>query len=269
MEVKIVDGVGEILRATAAGVVMPRYAALEPGDVAMKGANDPVTIADREAEAMLGRALHLLLPHARIVGEEACAANPALLNDLDQGTVWIVDPIDGTANFAAGRPPFAMMVALLERGEVIASWIFDPLGDRLAVAERGAGAWIDGKRLRNNAVTCRVGELKGIVSGASLPPSRQGLVDRISAAVGSVEQTARCAGHEYPLVATGARHFALYWRTLVWDHAPGALLLSEAGGSAVYLDGSPYDPCQSKTGLILTRDQSIADMMLGLIAEKS
>ena len=258
MKHHIFDRVGEILRSTATAAVMPRFAALEPGDIVMKAANDPVTIADREAEAMIGRALQLLLPHARIIGEEACAASPALLNDIGDGTVWIVDPIDGTANFAAGRAPFAMMVALLERGEVIGSWILDPLGDRLAVAQRGGGAWLEGERLGTGPSPCRLGELSGIVSEAFLPPAKQGIVDRIRAAVGSTEPTARCAGHEYPLVATGARHFALYWRTLVWDHAPGALLLTEAGGTVMHLDGTPYHPSRSKTGLLLAHDASIS-----------
>ena len=266
VERHVFDQVGELLRSTAAAVVMPRFAALEPGDVAMKGANDPVTIADREAEAMIGVGLQSLLPHARIVGEEACAANPALVDDLDQGTVWIVDPIDGTANFAAARAPFAMMVALLERGEPIGSWILDPLRDRLAVAQCGGGAWIDGERVRSGPSSPPLDQLRGIVSEAFLPPDRQDLIDRIRAGVGSVEPTARCAGHEYPLVASGARHFALYWRTLVWDHAPGALFLTEAGGAVAHLDGTPYHPCRPRSGLLLAHYPSIMRELIGLVA---
>jgi fructose-1,6-bisphosphatase/inositol monophosphatase family enzyme len=248
---------------------MPRFTALGPGDIVMKGANDPVTIADREAEAMIGRELRLLLPHARIVGEEACSANPALLEKLGEGTVWIVDPIDGTANFAAGRPPFAMMVALLEQGELVGSWILDPLSDRLAVAERGGGAWMDGKRLTASAAPTALEGLSGIVSEAFVPAGERHVIERLRAAAGSVQQTARCAGHEYPLVAAGERHFILYWRTLVWDHAPGALLLTEAGGSATYFDGSPYDPCRSQTGLLLAHNPFISRALLDFIAQQS
>jgi fructose-1,6-bisphosphatase/inositol monophosphatase family enzyme len=265
----MMDRVGEILRATAQAVVMPRFAALGPGDIVMKGVNDPVTIADGEAEAMIGRELRLLLPHARIVGEEACSANPALLEKLGEGTVWIVDPIDGTANFAAGRPPFAMMVALLEQGELVGSWILDPLSDRLAVAERGGGAWMDGKRLTASAAPTALEGLSGIVSEAFVPAGERHVIERLRAAAGSVQQTARCAGHEYPLVAAGERHFILYWRTLVWDHAPGALLLTEAGGSATYLDGSPYDPCRSQTGLLLAHNSLISRALLDVIAQQS
>lgn len=266
MDVTIVEGVSEALRAIAATVVMPRFAALEPGDVVMKAANDPVTVADREAEVKIGRALHLLMPHARIVGEEACAADPTLLNDLGEGMVWVVDPIDGTANFAAGRAPFAMMIALLDRGELVASWILDPLTDRLAVAQRGGGAWIDGERLRCDPSLPARDQLRGIVSEAFLPADQRPTIDQLRAVAGLVEPTARCAGHEYPLVATGARHFALYWRTLVWDHAPGALLLSEAGGALTYLDGARYCPTSNRSGLLLAHNPLLSNMLLAAVS---
>lgn len=269
MKLDVFDHVGEILRSTAAIEVMPRYAALKPEDIVMKAADDPVTTADREAEIRIGRALSLLLPHARIVGEEACATNPALLENLGDGSVWIVDPIDGTANFASGRSQFAMMIALLEAGELIGSWILEPLTDRLIVAQRGAGAWINGTRMQADVRLPSLSDINGIVSHAFLPAEKRFVIDLINAASGEVVPTVRCAGHEYPLVASGARHFALYWRTLVWDHAPGALILAEAGGCAAYLDGSPYDPCQSRAGLLLAHNAAISSYLLQAVGHHS
>ena len=269
MELKILERVGEVLRAAAETVVLPRYSARQSCEAEMKAGDEPVTAADREAEAMIGRALRSLLPQARVVGEEACAADSSLLKAIGEGTVWIVDPIDGTANFAAGRPPFAMMVALLKKGEIIGSWILDPLSNRLAVAERGGGAWIDGRRVRTSIEPIRIKDLQGIISDAFVPAERQELVDDLGTMVGLVCPTARCAGHEYPLVATGARHFALYWRTLVWDHAPGVLLLTEAGGSVTHLDGIPYDPAMPRTGLLLAHNPAIAESLLELMRANS
>lgn len=269
MESKILDSVSDLLREVAAAVVMPRFAALQPGETEMKAAGEPVTIADREAEAMIGRALELLLPQARIVGEEACGAAPQLLDDLDQGMVWIIDPIDGTANFTAGRSPFAMMVALLRDGEIIASWILDPLHDRLATAVKGGGAWIDGQRVRTSTSFTDLSSLCGIVSEAFLPAERRGLIAAVRASVGSVAATARCAGHEYPLVATGERDFAIYWRTLVWDHAPGALLLTEAGGAVTHLDGAAYQPARPRPGLLLARNCLISKALLAAMEQEA
>ena len=247
----LTDEVSKILRDVAHTVVMPRFMALEPGEIEMKAPNEPVTIADREAEARISASLIDLLPGSRVVGEEACSADPALLASLGQGLVWIVDPIDGTANFAAGRAPFAMMIVLMRDGDLIASWILDPLADRLAVAELGGGAWIGGERVCAKRSPLEPGQWHGIVSRAFLPAPQQGVVDALLASVGRIDPTACCAGHEYPLVATGERDFALYWRTLVWDHAPGALLLSEAGGCVIHLDSARYDPLAPRSGLFV------------------
>lgn len=256
---------GNILRLAASKIVMRHYASLTPCDIALKGPNDPVTIADHEAEALISRELMRLRPDARVVGEEAATANPALLERMAEGTVWVVDPIDGTANFAAGKPPFAMMIALLEKGELVGSWILDPLNDRLAMAQRGAGAWLDGVRLRCDTALPPHDDLTGIVSQAFQPVDKQFIADRLRRSAGTVVPTARCAGHEYPLVANGTRHFALFWRTLIWDHAPGVLLLTEAGGSAKYLDRRPYDPCRSQTGLLLSHNALIAQFLLDAV----
>lgn len=264
----MIDAVSHVLREVSAQIVVPRFAALAPHELELKAPDEFVTIADREAEVAIGRAVTALMPGSRVIGEEACAADPGLLGHLGDGVVWLIDPIDGTANFAAGRPPFAMMVALLRDGQVVASWIYDPLNDRLAVAELGSGAWINGKRLNAERSRREIGELDGIVSGAFVPAGGEGLLDTIRSAVHSVQPTARCAGHEYPLVAAGARHFALYWRTLAWDHAPGALLLTEAGGTVTYLDGTPYRPCHSQAGLLLAHDPTTSRLLLDLVRDR-
>lgn len=269
MKVNVLEDVGDMLRTTATTVVMPRFTVLQAGEIELKSANEPVTVADREAETAIGNSLRSILPNARVIGEEACHADPTLLNNLGDGLVWIIDPIDGTANFAAGRPPFAMMVALLQDGETIGSWILDPLSGRLAVAEKGGGAWIDGQRIRTSSEPSDLGNLEGIVSGAFIPSDHLGLPDKLREAVRLVHPTVRCAGHEYPQVVTGSRQFALYWRTLVWDHAPGALLLTEAGGSVTHLDGSPYLPMRPMTGLLLAHNPLIARALLGVVQAKA
>lgn len=260
----MIDRVGLILREVSAIVVMPHFATLLPHETDMKPGNEPVTIADRDAETLITRELLSLIPGSRVIGEEACSTNPALLDGLNEGTAWIVDPIDGTANFAAGRSPFAMMVPLMREFELIGSWIYDPLGDRLAAAELGGGAWIGDKRIRARASSTQPGQWFGIVSRACLPKGQGELVEALSAAVGRIDPTARCAGYEYPLVATGKRDFALYWRTLVWDHAPRALLLSESGGCVIHLDGVLYDPLVSRSGLFVAHDAGVAKTLLKL-----
>lgn len=263
----MMESVGALLRLTADTVVMPRFAKLQPDDTEFKSVGEPVTIADREAEAMIGRALLHLLPQARIVGEEACATDPSLIENLDKGYVWIIDPIDGTANFAAGRAPFALMVALISNGETIGSWILDPLSGRLCVAELGSGAWIVSERVQTSTALTDLASLHGILSESFVPAGGQRLIDKVRRAVGRADKTARCAGHEYPLVASGARQFALYWRTLAWDHLPGALFLTEAGGTVSHLDGTNYRPASRQSGLLLAHNSLVHSKLLSLIKD--
>ncbi len=251
------DAIGAVLRAAAAEAVMPRFQRLADADIEEKAPGDLVTIADREAEAIIARGLAAIRPDARFVGEEACARDPSLLRDLDRGAVWIVDPIDGTGNYAAGRRPFALMAALVEHGETIASCILDPVDDRLAAAERGAGAYLDGVRLAQVTGSPGLPGLSGIVSSFAQPPAFEDRIARLTGMVGEAVETRRCAGDEYPLVAAGARHFALYWRTLVWDHAPGVLFLQEAGGVAARHDGTRYRPADPSGAIILAQNAEI------------
>lgn len=260
----LIEDVSSLLNEVGSTIIRPRFRRLRDVDIDEKAPADPVTIADREAEQAIASRLVQLVPGSRVIGEEACSLEPRLLERLDIGAVWIVDPIDGTANFVAGTGPCATMVALLQDGEIVMSWIHDPIGGAMAFAERGAGAWLDGVRLDAPAAPPGGEGLAGIVSRFSLPEHREPFVQRIEGAAASITPTRRCAGAEYPQVAAGLCDFALYWRTLIWDHAPGALLLREAGGVVRRLDGSDYRPGEQKAGLLLARSPEIADRLLAL-----
>ncbi len=160
--------------------------------------------------------------------------------------VWLLDPIDGTANFAAGKPIFAIMVALVRNGETVMGWIHDPVSQRTASAALGEGAWRDGERLN-------------VAASTGSPARRLGnrrLVRRLGERAALVDEVFeyRCAGYEYTLLASGGAQFALYNRLHPWDHAPGHLLHREAGGFSARLDGTPYLPRDATPGLLLAPD---------------
>jgi fructose-1,6-bisphosphatase/inositol monophosphatase family enzyme len=259
------DAIAVVLREAAATAVMPRFQRLAAEEIEEKSPGDLVTSADREAERIIALGLSAIRPDARVVGEEACARDPSLLENLASGSVWIVDPIDGTGNYAAGRAPFALMAALIEEGEIVASCILDPLEDRLAAAERGAGAWLNGTRIVPATASPGLAAMTGIVSSFSRPQTMESRVAALGHLVAEVAPTRRCAGDEYPLVATGGRHFALYWRTLVWDHAPGVLFLEEAGGRAARVDGGRYRVGDPGEGILLAQTPAIWDEVAGAI----
>ena len=123
--------VAALLRAAARTEILPRFRQLGAGAVRAKsGPLDLVTDADEAAERRIAAGLAALFPGCAVVGEEAATADPALLRRLDGAELaFVVDPVDGTANFAAGVPVFGCMAAALVRGEIVAAWIHDPIGD--------------------------------------------------------------------------------------------------------------------------------------------
>lgn len=239
--------VAELLKKVARTVVMPFYQSLAANQIETKTGDDPVTVADRLAEEMLERELGTIIPGLPVVGEEAAFADPTVMERLADDC-WIVDPIDGTRNFAAGKPPFAIMLALASRGEAQSGWIYDPVRDRLLVAHRGRGAFCDGIRIASRASSRGPSNLAAMTS--FMAPDKRALFEKeIMPHYGHAEAPG-CSAEQYPLVAFGEHDLAIYERTLAWDHAAGALFLNEAGGRAARLDGRPYRVDDDRKGMI-------------------
>lgn len=253
----VLDHVLPLLAEASERAVMPRFRQLREGEVIEKAKDEIVTVADREAEVLIERGLLALWPGSRVVGEEACAANPALLHGLDRGTVWLVDPLDGTANFVAGRPVFAVTASLVIEGEAIGAWVLNPVSGERWRAQRGSGCFRDGQRMRVPDVAVPVERARGAVLTRFLPA---GLKQRVEAELGRVGEAlpgARCAGVEYPAMVTGEQQFAMFYRTLPWDHVPGTLLLQEAGGHVARYDGSAYRAGDGGVGLLSAVDETL------------
>ncbi|MER7419978.1 inositol monophosphatase family protein [Micromonospora peucetia] len=254
----LLDDVGGLLRETADQVVLPLFRKLDDADISEKAPGELVTVADRRAEEMISAALRRLRPGSVVVGEEAVADDPALLEHLHgSGDVWLVDPVDGTSNFAAGRQPFALMVALLTDGEPAAAWVLDPLAGTLAVARSGERTWLDGQPLWTGDRTPALGALRGAAMSHALPSAWRTLVEAGGGRLGELLPGLHCAGREYLDVLTGDQDFVLFWRTLPWDHAPGSLLVRAAGGVARRFDGTDYRPADGGHGLLVAASEQI------------
>jgi fructose-1,6-bisphosphatase/inositol monophosphatase family enzyme len=259
--------VGEAIQEVAAEVVLPRFQALAEGEVSEKGPGDLVTVADLEAEQALTQFLSDHLPGSVVVGEEAVAADPTVLATAkSHDRVWVIDPIDGTGNFVAGSPYFAVMVALVEHGRTTASWIHHPVPNRLFAAQRGAGAEVDGRLLVRPPAPAEIGDLRATVVTRLLDEQTAARVETRAAAFGSLSANRMAAGIQYPRVAEGDLDVVLYWRTLVWDQAAGSLLLEEAGGRVARLDGSDNEPWSDLTGLVLAADHATHNRATTLLA---
>ena len=259
--------VGDVIRDVATEVVMPRFRALAEGDVTEKGPGDLVTVADLEAEQALTRFLLAHLPGSVVVGEEGVAADASVLTDApSHDRVWVIDPIDGTANFVAGSPDFAVMVALVEHGRTTASWIYHPVSGRMFTAQRGAGAEVDGRALVRPTAPVELGDLRATMVTGMLDEQTASRVEARASTFGSLVPNRMSAGIQYPRVAEGELDVVLYWRTLVWDHAAGTLLVEEAGGRVARLDGSDYEPWSDRDGLVLAADAATHARAIELLA---
>ena len=237
------DKVAEAIREVAAEEILPRFRNLADEEVRVKHhAQDLVTTADVEAEKRLSDALRALVPGSVVVGEEACEEDPGLLGALaDPEPCWVVDPVDGTLNFAEGRDRFCVIVAFCQGGETRAGWVFDPVRNVLAQVMAGEGAWIGERRLRT-AAPVPVSDMAGSL-GRTLGRRVTEMRMRGEDAPARIERQ-RCTGLDWVDLATGRLHFAHYAHRLKpWDHAAGVLMHAEVGGHAALLpEGKGYRP---------------------------
>lgn len=263
-----IEAVGALMRTVSAEEVMPRFRSLGSGDVREKAPGDLVTVADLASERRFAAELPALMPGSVVVGEEGADADPSILGALaGDGPAWLVDPVDGTANFAAGRECFALIVAYVVGGDTRAGWLLDPIGDRLVTAVAGEGAWTDGRRLE-------IAPAKPVSAMIGSAPRR--VRRRIEAHGGpdGVEVPEhllqyRCTGREYMDMALGELDFARYGRRLKpWDHAAGLLVHREAGGfSAIDNADTTYRPAGGilSGALLATPDRASWQALSGLL----
>ena len=223
-----------IQAARAAGRILDRWFG-RAGPVRLKGPRDPVTRADGASERVIRRLLGRRFPAIGFVGEES-------------GTVttgpdgrWIVDPLDGTVAFVAGLPSFGVSIALERRGRLETGVMLFPRLRELFVAERGRGAWLNGRRLH----VSRTGEMARCVVSLWHDPGlwrdarMRGRVARVGREVRSVAMFGAC----FSLAYVAAGRLDAYWERQAhpWDVAAGALLVREAGGRVTGGAGQRFD----------------------------
>ncbi|MER8521118.1 MULTISPECIES: inositol monophosphatase [unclassified Mesorhizobium] len=255
-----IDWLADLLSEAAVAEIMPRFRRLSEGDVRRKtSAADLVTEADVNAERLITARLRQRYPHAMIVGEEACSDDPTLLDGLgDAELAFVIDPVDGTFNFASGVPLFGVMLGVVIKGETVAGIIHDPVGKDWLIGVSGAGSHIrhahgDLEKV-HVAKPAPMSEMTGAVSWHYVPePDRSRLARNQTKSLSQFNY--RCAAHEYRLLASGHGHFVVYNKLMPWDHLAGVLIHAEAGGHAARFDGSAYLPSHVGGGLLVAPDR--------------
>ncbi|MCA1783214.1 MAG: inositol monophosphatase [Dermatophilaceae bacterium] len=251
------DEVLTLLQDVAAELITPRFRALAKHHISEKTPGSLVTIADHEAEVAITQALTAAYPEAVVLGEEAYEADPSVMDRYSQAEhAFTVDPVDGTRNFVHGSPDHAVMVAETRGAEIIRAWIWQPEHRLAWVAERGSGTWCNGERVQTQPV-----QDGAVANGAT---SLRSLRKR---GLGGLPLHASwfCCGVDYPRLIEGKVDFLLYKHSYPWDHAPGALLVAEAGGRVGQFDGADYDPRSTRPGIVVASDPATFDTVTGLL----
>ena len=202
--------------------------------VAFKGRGNVVTDVDTEVEAALSDFLRREYPDMGFLGEET-AGSPE-----DDGFVWIVDPLDGTRNYASGIPFYSIVVALAADGEPVVGVNYDPAREEMFVAEKGRGAWLNGARLEVSSRTA----LEDSIIGLDLSYSEYGGANGLDVlrAIWPDMQTARIMGSAalgLSYAAAGRTDLYFHHGLEPWDQAAGLLLVREAGGIVTDRTGAP------------------------------
>ncbi|MEP2920544.1 MAG: inositol monophosphatase [Sulfitobacter sp.] len=249
-----------IVRRAARTEIMPRFRRLSDGDIRTKSrADDLVTEADTRAEAMITRALQIAFPSALVIGEEAVAEKPAALAGIkDAQLAFVIDPVDGTWNFAHGLPMFGVIIAATRYGTPVFGLIYDPVADDWAIADeemtpqlqRPLGA---AKELKAAAAK-PLEEMSGIIPLHLFPKDKQAALAATFPDFGRVN-TLRCSAHEYRMLAQGHIDFSLTALLHPWDHAAGALIAQRAGAHVEMLDGGDYTATRHDGHLLIAPDK--------------
>lgn len=211
------------------------FGEVENLQVSRKGPGDFVSAADRRAEDILRRELGRSRPSFGFLLEESGAVGAE-----DAELRWIVDPLDGTSNFLHGLPHFAISIGLERRGELVAGVVYDPIKDELFAAEKGAGAYLNDRRLR---VSSR-GDLASSMIATGIPvldwagreEGYMAQLDKVSAEVAGIRRFGTAA-LDFAYVAAGRYEGFWEYGLKPWDMAAGIVLVREAGGLVGRLDG--------------------------------
>lgn len=232
-------------------------------EVSHKGPIDLVTEVDLASEALITNLISTHYPRHAVLAEEEGASGAGAGAEYR----WLVDPLDGTTNYAHGYPCFCVSIAVERNGEVIVGVVYDPTRDELFVAERGSGATLNNRRIGVSGTAPLASSL--LVTGFPYSISEEKFTNldhfHDFCLYGQAVRRDGSAALDLCYVASG--RFDGFWELALkpWDTAAGALIVAEAGGQVTKFDGSPFD---IQTPECLASNGRIHDEMIAVLARR-
>ena len=261
-----------LVRRAAKSEIMPRFQNLSSVDIMTKSREDDlVTEADLASEAMISRGLARLFPSALILGEEAVAKNAKLRTVMaEHEFAFVIDPIDGTWNYAKGIPLFGVILSVLRFGTPIFGLLYDPIMDDYIVADETDAATslarANGRshNLRTSSVIAPE-KMNGYIHFGLMPKEDQAKLAHVLPQFLRTTSL-RCSCHEYRILAQGHVEFILSSTLNPWDHAAGILACQKAGGVAAFIgDRAAYNAKQTTGYLLCASSQEAWDVVARIV----
>jgi myo-inositol-1(or 4)-monophosphatase len=243
---------------TAGGIIRELYR--KPHDIRMKGDIDLVTEADIAAETAIVASLNEDAPGMRILAEESHSEEEG----TDRGTLWVIDPLDGTTNFAHGIPIFAVSIALMENGQPRIGIVYCPMQDELFCAGLGAGAWLNGEPISVTETDFLLQSLLATGFPYDIHTYLSDITRRIKTILPKVRDIRRMGAAAVDLAYVACGRLDGFWEYGLkpWDTAAGCLLVEEAGGRVTDFMGQPFSPFKKE---ILASNGRLHPLLLELV----
>lgn len=279
-EYAFIQAVKSAMTDVSADELMPHFKNLNSADITQKSDDSVVTIADKACEIELLKRLNNILPDAAILGEESYEQDPSIKDNIHKkGYCWVVDPLDGTHNFARGDERFGMIIALLKEGKPVAGFLYCPTTQEMFYTVKGRGVFDINdtpilpfkkrKDLRKRQKKSMHGFSNYIYFGKHNELSFTQLVNKKFGYQGNKEGMMFSSCIEYISMIKGESDFMINSSTKPWDHAAGQLMIQELGGKGRSLyHNKKYKPQRWHFGnhelLITTTTKHARKKLLGL-----
>ena len=249
-------------RAALVGGSIIRELYNNPHSIEMKGAINLVTEADVASESAIIASLEEDVPGINILAEESAGDN----FQVPEGLAWIIDPLDGTTNFAHGFPFFAVSIGLLKDGVPQIGVVYCPMQDELFAACRGSGAWLNGNPIRTTDTEFLVEALVATGFPYDIHKNLNDILAQMRVVLPKVRDIRRAGAAAVDLAYVACGRLDGFWEMDLqpWDTAAGWLLVTEAGGVVTEFSGQSYSPFVPE---ILASNRPLHPLLSDLLGE--
>ncbi|HEY9201201.1 MAG TPA: inositol monophosphatase [Gammaproteobacteria bacterium] len=223
-----------LIKQHAAREIMPRYKQVA---YSLKKDGSLVTAADDAMQAAMIESLRALWPEYKLLGEEMTAQQQQALLDEDSAGLWVLDPLDGTSNFASGVPIFSVSLALIKNSQVVLGMIYDPNRDEMFSAIGGEGAWLNEQPLQAATERELLAQCTAQIDFKRLSPAMRVCLAREHPYAS--QRNFGSGALDWCWLAAARSQVYIHGGQKLWDYAAGQLILQEAGGFAATFEGEP------------------------------